>query len=922
MNPPRHARMSAALVAAVSIAITTVDTMADEPLAKRFAESPRSTRILKIIHNWPDRPEDQDALVERLNRQGFGGVVSNVSFDDYLESEAKWAAFRRGVEKAREAGFTQWLYDEKGYPSGNAGGLVLRDHPEWEASGLLIAEARTEGPAVPLAPPPGELVLATAFPERDGRLDGAAKVDLADAVRDGRDAWTPPAAGAWRVLLVTKSRLFDGTHADSNLFSHVPYPNLLSPEPTRKFLELTHQAYSDRLGAELSKTFEATFTDEPSLMSFFLKPMPYRVLPWAPALPREFRERRGYELEPFVADLIVDAGPEAARHRHDFWLTVAELISESYFGQIQTWCRDHGIPSGGHLLLEEPIASHVANYGDLFRCLRRMDAPSIDCLTSIPAEAPWFVARLAASAAELEGRSLVMSETSDHVQQHRPKGDDRPRRIVSEAEIRGTIHRLMLGGVNCITSYYRFDGLDDDALRRLNAHVGRAGLMIRGGSQVADVAVVYPIESLWARFEPSRHMTRDADAANRIETIYREALDRLFRARRDPTIVDARALAEATVEGDSLVHGSLRWRVVVLPGVDTLPTAAWAKLEEFVEAGGVVVAIGARPENSDVRFPDPAVQAAAAQWLGPKAEAGEPHVAANDAGGGVVALPDDSAPLLPLVIDAVLAPDVAASRRDSPLRATHRRIDDHDLYLIANDSGEAHSESVRLPLDPGATIETWDPATGSILPAVVGDGGAVPIALGPYDAVFVRAAEVRPRARARLTTGALPNVSLAKISLPDPIVGRGEFVREAIEARDGAWTFRATLTKGAVDTHLFAAFTFPSPLDLASADSLVVDATIPPGQPAATQLLVVVREAGGGDFLAPTSRSLSTPGSSRVFVPWSSFTKAGWSHVGDEVLDPSRVAEIRVGWGGYFGTEGETVTFQLHGVETATVGAK
>jgi hypothetical protein len=40
--------------------------------------------------------------------------------------------------------------------------------------------------------------------------------------------------------------------------------------------------------------------------------------------------------------------------------------------------------------------------------------------------------------------------------------------------------------------------------------------------------------------------------------------------RRDMTVVDARTLAEAKVEDGSLVHGDLRWRVVVLPGVMTL----------------------------------------------------------------------------------------------------------------------------------------------------------------------------------------------------------------------------------------------------------------------------------------------------------------------------------------------------------------
>jgi hypothetical protein len=68
---------------------------------------------------------------------------------------------------------------------------------------------------------------------------------------------------------------------------------------------------------------------------------------------------------------------------------------------------------------------------------------------------PWFIAQLASSAAELENKSVVMCETSDHSQRYRPQGDTRPVRTVSEPEIRGTCNRLIRSGVNAITSYAR-----------------------------------------------------------------------------------------------------------------------------------------------------------------------------------------------------------------------------------------------------------------------------------------------------------------------------------------------------------------------------------------------------------------------------------------------------------------------------------
>ena len=203
------------------------------------------------------------------------------------------------------------------------------------------------------------------------------------------------------------------------------YINLLMPEPTARFVDVTYGGYAQHLGDDLGKYFMATFTDELSLMSLFLRPMPYRPLPWASNLPTEFRKRRGYTLDAAILPaLVVDAGSAGAKIRYDFWLTVGELVSENYFGQIQTCCRQHGVPSGGHLLAEEGIVGHVPLYGDFFRCIRRLDAPSIDCLTSVVPEVPWFIARLLSSAAELEDRPLVMSETSDHSHRYRPKGGD------------------------------------------------------------------------------------------------------------------------------------------------------------------------------------------------------------------------------------------------------------------------------------------------------------------------------------------------------------------------------------------------------------------------------------------------------------------------------------------------------------------
>ena len=884
----------------------------------RFTLTPADARILKIIHNWPDQPETRDQYIRRLHAQGFGGVVCNVSFDQYLESDTKWLAFVRAVNEAKKAGFALWLYDERGYPSGNAGGITLRDHPEWEARGLLVTDTESQDGPVTLELPPGKLVLAGAFAVRDGNIDIAKKMDLAAQVHDGRLSWQVP-AGRWRVMAITENRLFEGTHAEGNLHAKIPYINLLMPEPTARFVDVTYGGYAKHLGDDLGKYFMATFTDEPSLMSLFLRPMPYRPLPWASNLPTEFRKRRGYTLDAAILPaLVVDAGSVGEKIRYDFWLTVGELVSENYFGQIQTCCRQHGVPSGGHLLAEEGIVGHVPLYGDFFRCIRRLDAPSIDCLTSVPPEVPWFIARLLSSVAELEGRPLVMSETSDHSQRYRPAGDQRPKRVVTEAEIRGTCNREIVAGINCITSYYSFADLSDEQMCRINQWVGRCCTALRGGHQVADVAVLYPTESLWTKFVPSSHWTKEAAAAAQIESLYRDAAESLFASQRDFTFIDSRALREAAVESSALVHGQLRWRVIVLPGVDTMPLAAWENLAKFVRQGGAVIALGSLPANSESEFPSARVQSLAKDIFGESGAGSssvrEPQSRVNAAGGTGIYLPLGLESLLPPVLDGLLEPDLKVAEAKSPLRVTHRRLDNREVYFVINDSAKPWTGQVDFAVT--GTGELWNPATGQREETLI--TSAAQLSLEPYGAVLFRFTSAKLPRRRTITGAGLPNLVLSAVPGAEPTMGHGEFVRaelapDAAHSRAGspAWQADAVLTRGKVDTHLFLQFHYSQSLDLSDADCLAIETWVPDGQSTPSQLLVILHEEGGGDFIAEMGRSLAAPGRERTFVTLSRFQLAGWSKDVDGVLDLKRVGDIRIGWGGYFGAEHEKVQFSV-----------
>lgn len=878
-----------------------VRAAANAPLTERFAHPPAAARILRIVHAQPDDPAEQDRRLRKLQEQGFGGFVGNVSFDGYVDDESKWPAFLRGMRAAKAAGLSLWLYDEYGYPSGSARDLTLRGHPDWAARGLLVAETNSTGGDVTLTLPPGTLVSAVAVPVRDGVADLERATNLAASVRDGRLQWAAP-AGDWRVFAMTDDLIYDGTHAAVSLAYKKPCIDLLRPETTARFLEVTHDRYAEKLGPDLGKYFVSTFTDEPSLMNYWFRPMPWRVLPWSPGLAQEFKRRRNADLHPLLPALVTEAGPRGAKARFDFWQTISELVSANYFGQIQTWCRNHDVLSGGHLLMEEGLAGHVPLYGDFFRCARRLDAPSIDCLTSIPRDVPWRIARTIDSIAALEGRSVTMCEVSDHVQRHRPAGDTRPVRVVSEDEIRGTCNRLLGGGIGTLTSYYSFDKLDDTQLRRLNEWVGRCSTTLAGGHQVADIAVLYPVESVWAKFVPARHGATDAAGARRIERIYEAATEALFAAGRDFSYVDSRAIAEARVKGDALVHGDLRWRVLVLPAADTLPGEAWERAESFWRKGGIVIAIGARPANSERAFPSPAVQSMARELFG---DGSAPFSVTNRAGGTGIFLPAGMVSLLPALLDDLIERDADSAVRATAIHTTHRRVDGHDVYFAINDSAQAWSGSLRFPGE--GVSEQWNPDTGER--SVPTCATNVPLQLGPYGAMLFRARSIAAPKRLSGAGHEPPRFVESTLTVSAPHSGHGEFVRATLtgDAATG-WTADANLTRSAVDTHLFLSFELSATGALREAHGLVFDTVVPNGQRTPAELLAIVHTRDGGDYLAFTGSFLGETGAQRAYVAFGQFATAGWSKT-EKPLDPAEITAIRIGWGGYFGTEGERIVF-------------
>ena len=93
-----------------------------------FATPPREFRPLQIVHGQD--LTDIKTVEYYRDQCGLGGLVVNVGGAGYVREQANWDRFVAGLKNVKEAGMRAWIYDEDGYPSLSAGGVVMEGRPE------------------------------------------------------------------------------------------------------------------------------------------------------------------------------------------------------------------------------------------------------------------------------------------------------------------------------------------------------------------------------------------------------------------------------------------------------------------------------------------------------------------------------------------------------------------------------------------------------------------------------------------------------------------------------------------------------------------------------------------------------------------------------------------------------------------------
>ena len=645
---------------------------------------------------------------------GFGGVLYHMDHEGYLTDEKLWEEVDTLLSEAEDLGMSVLIYDEDGFPSGPAGGQVLASYPEGEARGLYYSYAFVERSGnVKIDLPRGNPVYVKAAPISGDRLEPGNAIDITGACQGKTIQWGPadqaldwgtPDRDRWLVMIFSDDNLYERTFADAvpNLKPSYHLINLMDKKAVSEFIRLTHERYYERCRRFFGRVIPAFFTDEPCLLTYQNDSMPTTAVPWHQEFSEWFQEKHGYDIIEWLPALYHNCGPKTKKVRCDYFSVVSERVETAYHQQLGEWCDDHGVASSGHLLLEERLHWHARFQGDYMRCLRHMQRPGIDVLSSksqltrpdenLLGGALFLGAKFCSSVKHHYRRERTLSETSHYQQALRkiPVGFE---------DVFSTLSWQYAMGIDTIVSFYGKGPFEAHRWKELNDYAGRLGLLLTGGVHICDIAVFYPIKSQWANFirQTNELASVDHELQQRLDADFVELSMALLENQRDFDYLHQDLLLSAPIENGRLKVADEQYRVLILPPMDTEDVAVIEKAAQFARNGGRVITCGSLPSHSTD---------------GDDGRIGEAVRDLRELEGCHASA--DHHELLP-VLGSVLESDFKAEPPSKQLLVLHRRKESRDIYFIFNNSGDPWKGRVRVASQGKAEI--WDPVTGEIRPA-------------------------------------------------------------------------------------------------------------------------------------------------------------------------------------------------------------
>ena len=744
---------------------------------------------------WPGNPVSKEEItheLEEMRSHGIRGVEQitmdpvyekgNIPYlsDEYLEmlkytvKEAK----RLGMEVSLNFGGPGWVIggewvkeEDKSKDmvptsvvlegnqtfSGNLPGGLTKTKRSWEHF-----EPKLNGSETLLAVIAGKI-------EKDGKVNEKSLVNLMSLVQENKITWKVP-DGEWRLMAFWLKK-----NGISNAVDH------FSKSAMESYCDYLGGKIYAAIGDEFGKTVESLFAD-----SFELANLASGIN-WSTGLLEEFKKQKGYDLTPYLPAIWWEVGEISPKIRFDVNEFLHQTGLNIFFKTFLGWCEAHH------------IQGRIQAYGfntDNIEASGMTHIPEMEITAGEKDAADWFDTRIGpkqyvASGAHIYGRKVVSAEVYTFIHWERYRETLEELKIASDGYLLAGATKFYNHGFNFspekqisptrslpFAAYIQPQNVWWKYYPKLAEYIARCSYLLRQGDFVPDIAVYSPLANQWAKnvLNP-RKWTREFD--------WGELGNLLISNGYNYDLMNDDALQNlAKIDDGKIDIRNMKYKVLILPNVETIPLKTLQFIEKYVDQGGIVIALERLPEKStgfqDYQKSDEQVMSLTNQlFRTPKKTEdktinpyglNEPQIAE-----GVVMNPygkgrtyqiknvidrtiwwDKRSSMLDPFLETIrshLDPDFGIDfayeglRKNNGLTFIHRKVGEKDIYFVSN----IQDKTSRIPVTfrvKNKLIRKWNPYTGEITPVFnfsqVKDGIKVPLNLAPYESLFLEFAPGEP----------------------------------------------------------------------------------------------------------------------------------------------------------------------------------
>ena len=501
------------------------------------------------------------------------------------------------AEKADKEHMLAWLYDEDRWPSGAAGGLVTKDE-QYRARCLLMT-------TVPCDDEESEVKFVDSRAEggREGKGSLIACYDIVLDENGYLESYRQ--IGENDDAEGTKWYAYIKIHAPSPWYNNQTYLDTLNPNAVKRFVEVTHEKYKEKVGGYFGGVVPAIFTDEPQFTRKRVLDNSWDTdditMPWTDDIPDTYKAQYGEDIIASLPEIfweLPDGKVSTIRyHYHDH---ISERFAQAFADVCGSWCRENGIALTGHMMEEPTLHSQTAALGDAMRSYRGFDLPGIDMLC---ASFEFTTAKQAQSAVHQYGREGMLSELYGvtgwdyDFRGYKLHGDWQACLGVtirvphlSWYAMGGEAKRDYPASIHYQSPWWKeFSYLED--------HFARVNTAMTRGKPVVKVGVIHPVESFWLHWGPN---DKTALGRENMDRKFSNLAEWLLKGSIDFNYI-SESLLPSLCENPSapLKVGEMEYDAIIVPDCETLRATTLERLEKFAEKGGKLILMGDAPKFID-----------------------------------------------------------------------------------------------------------------------------------------------------------------------------------------------------------------------------------------------------------------------------------------------------------------------------------